>query len=138
MESKFTLSKHPKIESGFTVPDGYFDHFPDQVMNKIHLEEVKVMPLHSTSRRWYFIAASLVVGLLSLTLYQKYQNKTQEVDVSTLETYLAYNASISEEDIVNLLDVKDIEKMKLDLNIADKDLEEALGDTPNIEQYLIN
>lgn len=138
MESKFTLSNHPKIASGFKVPDGYFDQFPDQLMEKIPTQEVRVIAIKSTPKRWYLVAASLVVGVLSLTLYQHYQRKMQEVDATTLENYLAYHASLSEEEIVNLLDEKDLEKMKLDLNIADKDLQEALDDTPNIEQYLID
>lgn len=138
MEPKFTLSNHPKIETGFRAPDGYFEQFPDQLMDKIPTQEVKVVSLKSATKRWYFAAASLLVGFLSLTLFQHYQSKNQEVDAATLENYLAYHASVSEEDIVNLLDEKDLEKMKLDLNIADKDLEEALDDTPNIEQYLID
>jgi hypothetical protein len=138
MESKFTLSNHPKIEPGFKVPDGYFEQFPDRLMQQVPAQEVKVVSLKSTRAWLYFVAASLAAVILSLPIYQHYQSKAEEVDAATLENYLAYHAALTEEDIVNLLDEKDLEKMKLDLNIADKDLEEALEETPNIEQYLIN
>jgi hypothetical protein len=138
MEPKFKLPSQPKIATGFSVPEGYFEAFSEQILTRLPKEKSKVIPLNPTGKRWYFAAASLVVGLLSLSLYLNYQNREQELDAVTIENYLTYHAAVSEEDIVNLLDEKDLEKMKLDLNIADKDLEDALDATPNIEQYLID
>jgi hypothetical protein len=138
MEPKFTFSNHPKIRSGFEVPDGYFEQFPEQLMRKVPATAKKVVVLKRNASRWYIVAASLMAGIVSLTYYQQHQITLQDIDAVTIENYLTYHASVTEEEIVNLMDEKDLEKMKLDLNIADKDLEEALDETPNIEQYLIN
>jgi len=138
MEPKITLSKHPKIDTGFTVPEDYFDHFPDQVFKKIPVTTVKVVPFKRNNRLWYFVAASFVVGLTLLPYYWWEQNTLQEVDSSTIENYLAYQAMVSEDEIVNFLDENDLEKMKIDLDISNNDLEKILEETPNIEQYLID
>jgi hypothetical protein len=138
MEPKFELPSQPKIATGFSAPHGYFDSFSEQLMTRLPEPKSKVIILNPGRKRWYFAAASLMVGLLSLSLYLHYQPGEQEVDTATLENYLTTHTTVSEDDIVNLLDEKDLEKMKLDLNIADKDLEDALDATPNIEQYLID
>ena len=63
---------------------------------------------------------------------------SSELDQQTLEDYITYNSGISENELVDLLEKEDIEKMNLDYNIQDKDLEELLSENNNIEQYLTN
>jgi uncharacterized radical SAM superfamily protein len=55
-----------------------------------------------------------------------------------LENYIAYQSNISEEEIVNLLEQDDLDKMKLDFNIDDAAIEDALKSNSNLEQYLID
>lgn len=139
MESKFKLPNQSKITPGFKVPEGYFETFSKQLLDRLEMDNSTVIPLDpKPKKRWYYAAAAIMVGLVSLSLYMNYQKNTQEVDAATLENYLTYHASISEEDIVNLLDEKDLEKITFDLNIPVKDLEEALKNNDNLEQYLID
>jgi len=139
MESKFKLPNQPKISPGFSVPEGYFETFPEQLFDRLAVNNSPVIPFKSKpKKRMYLAAAAIMAGLVSLSLYMNYQKNTQEVDAATLENYLTYHAAISEEDIVNLLDEKDLEKITLDLNIPVQDLEEALKNNDNIEQYLID
>ena len=138
MEPKITLSNRSKITTGFTVPEGYFDTFPEELSALLPKPETKVVRFSSFKKRWYFAAASMVVGLLSLTFYHYYSNSTEEIDSVVLESYLANHVALNEDDLVNLFDEQDLEKMKLELNLVDEDLKEALENTPNIEQYLID
>ena len=62
----------------------------------------------------------------------------EEIDSATLENYIAYQSNISEEEIANLLEQDDLDKMKLDFNIDDATIEDALKSNSNLEQYLID
>jgi hypothetical protein len=55
-----------------------------------------------------------------------------------LEDYITYNSGISQNELVDLLEKEDIEKMNVNYNIQDKELEELLSQNNNIEQYITN
>ena len=74
--------------------------------------------------------------MLSIPLNTKYSTHTEEIDSATLENYIAYQSNISEEEIVNLLQQEDLDKMKLDFNIDNKEIEDALNSNSNLEQYI--
>ena len=65
-------------------------------------------------------------------------SNSTELDQQTLEDYITYNSGISENELVDLLEKEDIEKMNVDFNIQDKELEELLSENNNIEQYITN
>ena len=73
-----------------------------------------------------------------IPLFTKYSTQQEEIDTATLENYIAYQSNISEEEIVNLLEQDDLDKMKLDFNIDDATIEDALKSNSNLEQYLID
>jgi hypothetical protein len=54
----------------------------------------------------------------------------------TLENYITNQSEISQYDLVALLDSKDIEKIKIDLKLDDKKIEEELTNSSEIENYL--
>lgn len=134
----FKLDNEPKITSGFTTPEGYFDTFSDRLLSQLPKQEPKVISIFSTKRTWYYAAAAILVLMLSIPIYNKVTTRSEEVDSATLENYLACQSTISEEEIVNLLEQKDLDKMKLEFNIEDKDIEEALNSNSNLEQYIID
>jgi predicted transport protein len=76
--------------------------------------------------------------MLSVPIYTKYSTQKEEIDSATLENYIAYQSNISEEEIVNLLQQEDLDKMKLEFNIDDTAIEDALKKNSNLEQYIIN
>ena len=76
--------------------------------------------------------------MLSIPLYTKFSTHQEEIDTATLENYLAYQSTISEDEIVNLLEQKDLDKMKMELNVDDAAIEDALKSNTNLEQYIIN
>jgi hypothetical protein len=134
----FKLGNEPKITSGFTTPDGYFDTFSEKVLAQLPKQETKVISIFSSKKVWYFAVAAILILMLSIPLFTKYSTQQEEIDSATLENYIAYQANISEEEIVNLLEQDDLDKMKLDFNIDDATIEDALKSNSNLEQYLID
>ena len=134
----FNLGNEPKITSGFTTPDGYFDTFSEKVLAQLPKQETKVISIFSSKKVWYFAAAAILILMLSIPLFTKYSTQQEEIDTETLENYIAYQSNISEEEIVNLLEQDDLDKMKLDFNIDDATIEDALKSNSNLEQYLID
>lgn len=133
----FKLDNEPKITSGFTTPDDYFDTFPDRISAKLPVPETKVISISGSGKNWYYAVAAILVLMLSIPLYTKYADK-EEIDAATLENYLAYQSNISQEEIVNLLEQEDLDKMKLEFNLDDTAIEETLQTNPNLEQYIID
>ena len=134
----FNLCNEPKITSGFTTPDGYFDTFAEKVLAQLPKQETKVISIFSSKKVWFFAAAAILILMLSIPLFTKYSTQQEEIDTATLENYIAYQSNISEEEIVNLLEQDDLDKMKLDFNIDDATIEDALKSNSNLEQYLID
>ena len=134
----FNLGNEPKITSGFTTPDGYFDTFSEKVLAQLPKQETKVISIFSSKKVWYFAVAAILILMLSIPLFTKYSTQQEEIDSVTLENYIAYQSNISEEEIVNLLEQDDLDKMKLDFNIDDATIEDALKSNSNLEQYLID
>lgn len=134
----FKLDSEPKITSGFTTPDGYFESFSDKVLAKLPSEkEVKVLSLSKSRKPWYYAVAAAIVLGLSIPIYNRLVTNTQEIDSVSLENYLAYHP-VSDDVIVDLLDQEDIDKMALELNVDDSAIEDALKSTSNLEEYLID
>lgn len=134
----FKLDNEPKITSGFTTPDGYFDTFSEKVFAQLQKEEPKVISIFNSRRTWYFAVAAILILMLAVPLYTKYSYQQDEIDSVTLENYIAYQSNISEEEIVNLLQQEDLDKMKLEFNVDDATIEDALKSNSNLEQYLID
>jgi hypothetical protein len=134
----FKLDNEPKITSGFTIPDGYFDTFSEKILAQIPIHEPRVISIFYIRKIWYFVAAAIVIVMLSIPLYLNYSIKNQELDATIIENYIAYDSSISEDEIVDLLDKEDLVKMKIEFNLQDEDLETILSTNSNLEQYIIN
>lgn len=134
----FRLDIEPRITSGFTIPDGYFDTFSNNILEKLPKQEKKTHSIFNFRKTWYFAAAAVLILLLSVPLYYKFYNKIEEVDTTTLENYLANQSTISEDEIVELLENEEVEKMKVDFDIKNTEIEEILKSNTNLEQYIID
>jgi len=134
----FKLDNKPKITSGFSIPDGYFDTFSEKILAHIPKHEPKVISIFNITKTWYFVAAAIVIVMLSIPLYLNYSINNEALDTSVLENYITNNSNISEDEIVDLLDKEDLVKMKIEFNIQEEDLEDILSTNTNLEQYIIN
>ena len=134
----FKLHNEPKITSGFTIPDGYFESFSEKILAQLPEESSKVISIFSLRKTWYFAVAAILILMLSIPLYTIYSNKSEEVDSATLENYIACQSTVSEDQIVSLLEQEDLDKMKLEFNVDNKEIEEVLNSNSNLEQYIID
>ena len=135
----FKLDNEPKIESGFKTPENYFDAFSARVMQQLPKEQPKTISLFSRRKTWIYAAAAiLVLGLTIPVVYNNFYNNSPEIDAATLENYISYNTSISDTDLMNLLDEEDIQKMDIGMNIEDNTIENELYENKNLELYLLN
>ena len=124
-----------KIESGFKVPDGYFEKLTSDINAKLATNEPKVVSIFSRKKVIYYAVAAVLVLALSIPLFN-YYNSTTSLTQEEVEDYLALQSGITEDELVNALDKEDIEKLKIDLKIEDKVLEETLVNELNIEEYI--
>ena len=135
----FKLDNEPKIESGFKTPENYFDNFSARVMQQLPKAEPKRISFFSKRKSWIYAAAAvLVLAMVVPVVYTNFYNSSPEIDDATLENYISYNTSISDADLVNLLDEKDIQKIDIGLKIEDKTIENELSENENLEHYLLN
>ncbi len=134
----FKLDNEPKIETGFTVPDHYFEDFSAKMMQQLPKNEPKVISIFARKKTWIYAAAAIMVLALSLPIYNNYFSHSSEIDETTLENYITYHSTVSDADLVNLLDEQDIQKISIDLDIEDITIENELSQNKNLEQYLLN
>ncbi len=133
----FKLDTNKKIISGFTIPDNYFDDFSERVLQKLPKEETKIITFYSRNKRWFYSAAAVLVISLSVPIVYQIQNKEQEITSNEVESYLVNHTSFSDDDVVNLLDQEDIEKLKnVNTPIEKEALEDVLSNNSEIEQYI--
>ena len=131
----FKINSDHKIESGFKIPEDYFDNFSETVLLKINKTEPKVISIFYKRETWISSIAAVLVISLSVTLYTKMAVKSSEEEL-TLENYITNQSEINQYDLVTLLDAKDIEKIKIDLKLDDKKIEDVLINSNEIENYL--
>lgn len=134
----FKLDNEPKIKTGFTVPENYFEDFSTKMMQQLPENEPKVISIFARKKTWMYAAAAILVLALSLPIYTNYFSHSSEIDEATLENYITYQSTVSDTDLVNLLDEQDIQKMNVDLDIEDITIENELSQNKNLEQYLLN
>ncbi len=135
----FKLDSNEKITSGFKIPDTYFDDFSEKVMQRLTKEEPKVISFYAKNKRWLYSAAAVVVLALSVPIVYQMQNNETEMTSKEVESYLVNHTTLSDDDVVNLLDQEDIEKLKkADTPIAKEALEDVLSNNTEIEQYITN
>ena len=134
----FKIDTSEKITTGFQIPDGYWDAFSEKVMQRIPKEDPKVISFYARNKRWIYSVAAVLVLALSLPIVNQLQNKEQELSSSEIENYLTLNKSVSDDEIVNLLEQEDIDKLKVNTPISKDALEDELSNNIDVEQYITN
>lgn len=130
----FDIDSKSKISSGFQVPEGYFDSLPAQVMLKIQQPERPAIQLFNNKFKAFLAAASIIIIGLLLTQFNFATPTTSSDDI---ENYIAYQTSITQYDLVNILDENDIENMKIDYDLTQQEVSTFLASQNNLD-LLIN
>ncbi len=134
----FKIDIVPKIETGFNSPENYFENFSSKVLLEINKEETKIVSLYSKRKIWFYAVAAVFVLGLTIPMYDYLENPLSKIDDKSLENYIVYSSSISDNDFAYLLDDSDLENMNITLNIEDKTIENELTNSTDLEQYLLN
>lgn len=133
----FDINKQPQINTGFKIPDNYFENFSDNLMLRINEKDSKVISIKRYQHWWSTAAAIVVVSLGIFSVYRISENRN-EIDQNILENYISNDANISNEELIDLLDETDIQEMNVNSSILESDIEDFLTQNSNLEQYLIN
>ncbi|RZK10476.1 MAG: hypothetical protein EOO46_10655, partial [Flavobacterium sp.] len=96
----FKLDREPKIATGFTAPEGYFDDFQTRMMANLPVQEPKVIPLFARRKTWIMSAVAVLVLALSIPVYNNLYSTSEEIDAVSMENYLAYQSNISQYDLI--------------------------------------
>ena len=135
---EFNLDKEPKIISGFTAPTDYFENLPAEVLRKLPASDPKVISIFARKTTWIYSFAAIFIIAILIPLYNLLNTSTIELDNATMENYLAAHENISNDDIAELLDVEDLQKIKIHSDIENNTIEDELSTNSNLEEYLIN
>ncbi len=134
----FKLDSSEKITTGFQIPEGYWDAFSEKVMQRIPKEEPKVISFYARNKRWIYSAAAVLILALSLPIVNQLQNKEQELSSIEIENYLTQNKSVSDDEIVNMLEQEDIDNLRVTTPITKDVLEDELSNNTDVEQFITN
>ena len=130
----FEFNTHPKISSGFTTPNGYFDQSTEILLAKM-MEESKTPSLWERNKKTYLAAAAVVFLGLSVSLYWNFS--TQEMDDpqwTAVAEYVAEHANLSDEAYIDYLNIHDFENLDQMQNDP-KVIEELLLENTELENY---
>jgi hypothetical protein len=75
----FKLDNQPKITSGFTTPDDYFDTFSEKILAKLPKQEPKVISVFNYKKTWFFAAAAVLVIWLSIPIYNDFEVNSKKM-----------------------------------------------------------
>ena len=112
---EFDLENNQKIESGFNIPDQYFESLEFKIMDQLTKNPVKVINLFKTRKFWIGSVAAIL--LIAITAIFYFNNS--EISNTNTEEYLTYQTNLSTEDIVEHLTDDDILKIEASLNLYD-------------------
>jgi hypothetical protein len=133
----FKLDNEPKMNSGFKIPETYFDDFTEKVMQQLPKQErVKVIPLYKRKPVWMSAVAAVFVITLGVSIIWKSNGSNTAVpDDTTIVNYLAYEDDITEEDIIQGLSQQDIKELEASITVSDEAIEDYLS-TKDYDIYL--
>ncbi|KAF2517093.1 hypothetical protein [Flavobacterium foetidum] len=132
----FKLENEPKIKSGFTTPEHYFNDFSAKILEEINQTQTKVIPLYKRKKVWTTFAAAAVVVSLMIPIVNHYRSASNDLDAATLENYISYQSNINQYDLIQKLDDKDIQKLNSNIALEEETLEDILSSNPNIEHLI--
>lgn len=134
--NEFKINNKTKITSGFIVPEGFFDNFTIPLNSEIELPKTKEKVISINSKRGITSVAAVLIVALSISIYSKMMVVNSDEN-NTAENYITNHSEISQYDLINLLDKKDIENLSVELNNSNTKIDEEFAYTNEIENYLI-
>ncbi len=133
---KFKLENEPKIETGFKIPDHYFENFSAKIMEQLPNNEPKVISFFQKRKNSMLMLAAILIVALMIPILSPSPTNTNEIDTITLENYLTVQSNVNPYDLISELETEDINNIKTQVVLEDEAIEEHLSENANPE-YLI-
>lgn len=137
----FKLDNVPKIESGFKIPENYFENFQAKVTEKLSQEpivkETKIVSLFRKRKKVLMAVAAILIFALLIPIVHQSETKKTNLDSITIENYLAEEGHPNQDEIISKINP---ESNILNINtkeIETQTLEDMLASNPNIENLVI-
>ena len=127
---KFDLHNDPKIESGFTIPDNYFETFEERLMQQLPFEENNTKVIQLWQRKSFWISSVAAVFVLSFGIWTYFAQTNANTIISSSE-YLAYENDLTTEDIAEHLTDEDIASLENEMQLYDAKTETYINEYLN-------
>jgi len=142
LETISPLLSELKYKSTYTVPQGYFESFPETMVKKVTGRETKVVGMGG--RKWFrYVAAAVMIGFIATTglLFFNRQGtsgatshelvKKMMKKVSTDEINSFIESSIETPAVAQVPTTNEVKSLMKD--ISDKEIQDFLTDTQSAE-----
>lgn len=135
----FKLENQPKIETGFKTPDHYFENFSAKIIQQIKEEPVakksKVISIFRKRKNTLMAVAAVLVFYLMIPTFYQNNTKNTELDLNTLENYLAEETPINQYELIENIETKKL--IANENNLEKETLEDLLITNSNLENLII-
>ena len=135
----FKLENQPKIETGFKTPDHYFENFSAKIIQQIKEEQVakksKVISIFRKRKNTLMAVAAVLVFCLMIPTFYQNNTKNTELDLNTLENYLAEETPINQYELIENIETKKL--IANENNLEKETLEDLLITNSNLENLII-
>ena len=127
---KFDLHNDSKIDSGFKIPENYFDSFEERLMQKLPFEENNTKVIRLWQRQSFWISSVAAVFMLSFGIWTYFAQSNVENTISSSD-YLAYENDLTTEDIAEHLTDEDIASIENEMQLYDNETENYINEYLN-------
>ena len=133
----FKLENKPKIESGFKIPDHYFENFSVEMMAQLPKNETKVISIFQKRNSLVLMIAAVLVLALMIPFFAPSSTNTKEIDAEELENYITYQSNVTQYDLISVLESEDINNIHTSIALEDEAIEEQLSVNSNLENLIL-
>ena len=133
----FKLENKPKIESGFKIPDHYFENFSVEMMAQLPKNETKVISIFQKRNSLVLMVAAVLVLALMIPFFAPSSTNKKEIDAEELENYITYQSNVTQYDLISVLESEDINNIHTSIVLEDEAIEEQLSVNSNLENLIL-
>ena len=134
---KFKLDNNPKISTGFSVPENYFENFSVKLLQELPKNEPKVISIFQKKKKLLFAVAAVLILALSIPIYNALISSNNELDNTSIENYLTYQPNITQYDLISELEDEDLLTLNESSPADNTIIEEHLLKEGNLEQLIL-
>lgn len=133
----FKLENEPKIQTGFKIPENYFDNLSIKIMEQLPASEPKVISIFKKRKSLILMAAAILILALMIPILNNLYTTKKELDSTTLENYITYQSNVNQYDLISVLESEDITNMNTSIVLEDQAVEDVLSTNSNLENLIL-